>query len=77
MMKLLILAIVIYLIYNFFVKEKPIKNQQTDRKKDQKKEDEDLMVECEKCKTYVSSKEAIIKNGKFYCSKECANDNKV
>ena len=31
----------------------------------------DEMVECPTCKTYVSKKEAIVSNGKFYCSKEC------
>ena len=32
---------------------------------------EDEMVECPSCKTYVSQKEALLSNGKFYCSKEC------
>ena len=30
------------------------------------------MVECQKCGLFISSKDAIIKNGKYYCSKECA-----
>jgi uncharacterized protein len=31
----------------------------------------DEMMECPTCKTYVSQKEALLSNGKFYCSKEC------
>lgn len=31
-----------------------------------------LMVGCDKCGTYVESKDGINKDGKFYCSKECA-----
>jgi len=33
--------------------------------------DIDLSVQCDSCKTYISSKEAIIANKKYYCSKEC------
>lgn len=32
---------------------------------------EETMVACHKCDTYISNKEALIKNGHFYCSKEC------
>jgi len=39
---------------------------------DEKKLDDDTLVECEKCSTYVTVKESIIVNGKHYCSKECA-----
>ena len=70
MVKLILLVAIIYAIYHFFIKPKPIK----EKKKSEKQKDEDIMVECAKCKTYVSSKEAIIKNGKYYCSKECAKD---
>jgi len=66
--KILILAAIIFGVYYFFIKAKPIQNSKKNSDKD-----EDIMVECHKCKTYVSSKEAIIKNGKYYCSKECAN----
>jgi uncharacterized protein len=31
------------------------------------------MIECAKCTTFVSDKEAIIKDGHFFCSRECAN----
>jgi len=39
---------------------------------DEKKLDDDTLVECKKCSTYVTVKESIIVNGKHYCSKECA-----
>ena len=32
---------------------------------------EDEMVECPTCKIFISQKEAILSNGKFYCSKDC------
>lgn len=41
-------------------------------KKEKKNIDGDTMVECSNCSVFVSQSEAIIKDGKFYCSKECA-----
>ncbi|DAB32133.1 MAG TPA: Prokaryotic metallothionein, partial [Sulfurospirillum sp. UBA11407] len=32
----------------------------------------DIMIECSECTTFVSESEAIIKDGKFFCSKQCA-----
>ena len=62
--KILLIAAVIGGIYYFFIKKKPIIEEK----------ETDTMVECDKCGTYVSNKEAIIKNGKYYCSKECAKE---
>ena len=31
----------------------------------------DTMYECPKCKTFVSRDDAILSNGKYFCSKEC------
>ncbi len=60
--KILLIAAVIGGIYYFFIKKKPtLADNETD-----------TMIECDKCGTFVSNKEAIIKNGKYYCSKECA-----
>ena len=36
-----------------------------------KKFDDDTLVECSKCGTYVTVKESVLKNGKYYCD-ECA-----
>lgn len=71
LLKILLLIVVIFGIYYFFIKKKPNKNSKTKPNRD-----EEIMVECDKCKTYISDKEAIIKNGKYYCSKECANISK-
>jgi len=43
------------------------------KSKDEKKIEEDTLVECEACGTFVTTKEAIIAKGKYYCSLECAN----
>ncbi|MBL3520048.1 hypothetical protein H0A43_06145 [Arcobacter lanthieri] len=64
--KLLGLIIVGFLIYIIFFK----KSRKSDIKKDDKLIS-DEMVECPTCKTFVSQKEAIVSNGKFYCSKDC------
>ncbi len=37
----------------------------------------DEMVECPTCSTFVSSKEAIVSSGKFFCSKDCLNNKKA
>lgn len=66
-LKVVLIIVAAFLIYIFFFKKS--------REKDIEKKDdlmiEDEMVECPTCKTYVSQKEAIVSNGKFYCSKEC------
>lgn len=63
--------LVIFLIYIFFFKNK--RKEEIHVAKQHKKELEgDTMVECKKCTTFVSHKEAIIKEGCFFCSKECA-----
>ncbi|RBQ26744.1 MULTISPECIES: PP0621 family protein [Arcobacteraceae] len=64
--KLLGLIIVGFVIYIIFFK----KSRKSDIKKDDKLIS-DEMVECPTCKTFVSQKEAIVSNGKFYCSKDC------
>jgi uncharacterized protein len=66
-LKLLIFVIFAALVYKFFGGRLPnIKRSAT-----QKKLDEDTLVECEKCATYVTVKESIIVQGKYYCSDEC------
>ena len=73
MFKILIFILVIGAIYLVFFKmrEKDVK-QNTKKNKTKKDEEEDVMVECKKCNTFISTKDAIIKEGEFYCSKECA-----
>jgi uncharacterized protein len=66
--KLTVLAAVIYGVYFFFFRKKnSIKTQENKTKEIE----EDTLVECKKCGTYISTKDAIISNGDYYCSKEC------
>ena len=67
-LKLIILAIAGVMIYKFFGGKLPTIGSKT---KEEKKLDEDTLVECSKCKTYVTVKESVLINGKFYCD-ECA-----
>ena len=66
--KFLIFAVIMFIIYTLFFKKSAPKKS-TKRKSE---DDGEIMVECCECSTFVSKDEAIIKNGKFYCSKECA-----
>ena len=62
--KLIILIVILFVIYNMFFKKK------------QKKRDsgsEEILIECAKCETFISRKEALISQGKYYCSEECLN----
>ena len=67
--KLVIVAIIVYAIY-FMLFKKPSIEQKSQKKRENI--DSETMIECAKCGAYVSNNEAIIKDGKFYCSKECA-----
>ena len=71
--KLLIFAVIIFIVYTLFFKNSRgnVQDKTKTRKRDNKN-DSDTMVECAKCSVFVSEKDAIIKDGKFYCSKECA-----
>jgi len=68
-LKFIIFAVVAGLIYKFFGGKLPAIGKNST----QNKLDEDTLVECEKCATYVTAKESIIVHGKYYCSDECAN----
>ena len=66
--KIFAIVIVLFLVYLLFFK----KGRES---KIQKKENElisDEMMECKTCGTFVSKNEAITKDSKYYCSKECA-----
>ncbi len=70
MIKFLILGVILYIVYiSFFKKQTTIKSP-----KNKKDIEADTVVECFKCKTYVSVDEAIMMDGKYFCSKECLND---
>lgn len=68
--KVLAVIVVLFLVYLVFFKKS--REQDIKEKKSKKQEQiTDTMVECPKCGTYVSKDEAILSNGKYYCSKEC------
>jgi len=66
-LKVIIFAVVAFLIYRFFGGKLP----SFSRTSEQKKLDENTLVECTQCSTYVTVKESIIANGTYYCSLEC------
>lgn len=68
-LKILLVLGVIAVIYFVFIKKKPSIGKD---KNDSKTQSND-MVECASCGIYVEVGEAILSNGKYYCSQECVN----
>jgi len=70
-LKLLLVIGVIATVYFFFIKKSmPLTKERKSGKKHNTQVDETL-VECEVCSTYITTGEALISSGKFYCSTEC------
>jgi uncharacterized protein len=71
-LKLLLIVAVIYIVYIMFFKQRSVERSapKSKRKKEQKTEVND-MVECANCGLYLEVSEAILSNGKYYCSNEC------
>lgn len=72
-LKLLLIIAVLAVVYILFFKPKTItnnSNKYTRKDNSTKKVDND-MVECATCSLYVEIHEAILSNGKYYCSQEC------
>ena len=69
LVKIALFVAVMFLIYIFFFKNS--RKDEIRQKKEKKNSDGETMVECKECSTFVSHKEALIKEGHFYCSKEC------
>lgn len=70
LLKIVALLAVLFLVYILFFK----KTRESETQRSGKKHNEpleDVMEECPTCGTYVSKKEAILSNGRYYCSKEC------
>ena len=76
LLKFIIFSVALFFIYKFLGGKLPEiggrKKDAIPKGEDKKKIQEDTLVECEKCGTYVTYKESIIVKGKVYCSKECA-----
>ncbi len=69
MIKFLILGVILYLLYIVFFKKQTILKSP----KKKKEVEADTVVECSVCKTYVSLDEAVLMDGKYFCSKECVD----
>ncbi len=66
-LKVLAIGVVLFLVYIILFK----KDREKSVKKDRKDKNEEIMVECPRCSTFVSKEEAILSNGRYFCSKEC------
>lgn len=66
-LKFIAVAVVLFLIYIVLFKKG--REKSVTKKEDEKIED--IMVECPTCSTFVSKKEAVLSNGKFFCTKDC------
>ncbi len=77
-LKLLIIGGVLYALYRFAGgKILPGRKASVGTKAEEKGEsDEETLVECDCCSTFVVKKEAILFKGKYYCSSECLEKSK-
>ncbi len=71
-LKFIIFTIVALIIYKFVGGRFPELGSIRKKRTEKKQIEEDTLVECAKCSTFVTYKESIIVGGKAYCSKECA-----
>ena len=76
LLKLIVIGAVLYGLYRLaggkLLPERGLGKSAPSRKgSPEEKEEEDTLVECSSCSTYVVKKEAILYKGKYYCSKEC------
>jgi uncharacterized protein len=65
MLKLLLLIGVLVGAYYLFFKKKKSLPPSSDNTL------EEAMIPCAECGTYVQVKEALMRDGKYYCSREC------
>lgn len=70
MLKWFLFILLLVGIYVLFFRNDKKERKET---KNPKQNQDSIMLQCTECGTYVSSEEAILKSGKYYCSKECAN----
>jgi len=68
-LKIILAIVAITLIYKFLGGRFP---QIRSKDKPLKQIEEDTLVECEACGTFVTLKESITTKGKTYCSSSCA-----
>jgi uncharacterized protein len=63
--KLLLLIGIGIGVYTLFFKKKSITSRPPDNNQ------EEAMIPCAKCGTYVQIKETFMRDGKYYCCREC------
>jgi uncharacterized protein len=73
-LKLLLVIAVITTVYFFFIKKKPSKESNKNSSQHSKEQQANEMVECARCGTYAELSESIISNNKYYCSRECVDN---
>jgi|GEM_PF-603442 len=74
MMQYVIIAGLIAFIYFFYFKKKPEQKVSKESSSRDKKEDANEMIECAQCGVYSELSDAILSNGKYYCSNECIEE---
>ncbi len=65
--KIAVFAVLIFMVYILFFR----KTRANNIKKDSQDQISDTMEQCPTCNVFVSKNEAILSNGKYYCSREC------
>jgi len=69
LIRLIVIALVIYLVFQIFKRWAANKNQLTSKSQDKQKK----MVPCEICQLHIPEDEALQQDGKFYCSQNHLN----
>jgi uncharacterized protein len=69
-LKILAVIAVLFFVYILFFKKRRVEGT-SDTESKKHNEIEDILVECPSCGTFVSKDEAILSNGKYYCSNQC------
>lgn len=66
LIRLIVIALIIYLVFQIFKRWAANKNIQSPGKQIQ----QEKMVRCEVCQLYIPEKEALQRDGKFFCSQK-------
>ncbi len=75
-LRVVVIILVLYFLYRLLEGKLAIDMKKADNpnKKGKDAARESVMVECRRCSVFVDSKEAVYRNGRSYCSKECAEN---